>query len=175
MKIDSSTCAVVVGGASGMGAASVRALRARGAGVAILDRDSARGSVLATEVGACFVAVDVTDEESVVQAFDAARRAQGQERILIATPGGGGLGYTAWRDAASGDIRRHDIARFEHIVRLNLTGTFLCASVAAAGMMTLAPAECGNRGVILMTSSVASQARPPQRQLTWRQRLQSTA
>lgn len=160
MKIDSSVRAVVVGGASGMGAATVRALRTRGAGVAILDRDHDRGNAVAAEVGACFFQVDVTSEDSVVQAFDAARRAQGQERILVATPGGGGLGYTAWRDKATGEIRRHDIPRFEHILRLNLTGTFLCASVAAAGMMTLAPADCGDRGVILMTSSVASQDAP---------------
>jgi NAD(P)-dependent dehydrogenase (short-subunit alcohol dehydrogenase family) len=156
MKLDSSLVAVVVGGASGMGAGTVEALRAQGARVAILDRNVEAGSVLATRTGAAFFAVDVTDEASVVQAFEAARRHQGQERVLVHTPGGGGLGRIAWRDEQTGQARRHDFSRFERILRLNLSGSFLCVSVSAQGMLSLPVDEQGERGVILMTSSVAS-------------------
>lgn len=160
MKIDSTLAAVVVGGASGMGAATVRALRARGARVSILDLDAERGTALAEQTGAAFFRADVTDDRALQSAFDAARDAHGQERAIVITPGGGGLGHTAWRDAKTGAIRRHDAARFSRIVNLNLTGTFLCASIAAAGMMSTDVDACGDRGVIVMTSSTASQDGP---------------
>ncbi len=163
MKLDQNThvSAVVVGGASGMGEATVRALTARGVKVAILDLNEDKGCLVAQATGAAFFKTDITDEHSVVAAFEAARSTHGQERILVATPGGGGLGYTAWRDAEKhGEIRRHDFQRFRRIVDLNLNGMFLCASVAAAGMLTLAPDEDGERGAIVMTSSTASQDGP---------------
>lgn len=160
MKIDSDLAAIVVGGASGMGAATVRALRQRGARVAILDLDEVHGQALAGETGALYFRADVTADANLQPAFDAARQAQGQERALVVTPGGGGLGSTAWRDAATGAIRRHAPERFARIIALNLTGTFLCASIGAAGMMTLPVAEDGDRGTIVMTSSTASQDAP---------------
>lgn len=160
MKIHPDICAIVVGGASGMGEATVRALRSRGARVAVLDLNAERGQAVAAQTGACFHPVDILDEDSVVAAFEAARRAQGQERILVCTPGGGGLGHTAWRDARTGAIRRHDFGRFSRIVALNLHGTFLCASVSAAGMLALPVGEDGDRGAIVMTSSTASQDGP---------------
>jgi NAD(P)-dependent dehydrogenase (short-subunit alcohol dehydrogenase family) len=160
MKLDNGLSAVVVGGASGMGAAVVRALRGRDVKVAVLDLSEEKGRAVAAETGASFFRADVMDEDSVIAAFDGARRVQGQERILVATPGGGGLGCTAWRDAATGAIRRHDFGRFSRIIALNLNGTFLCASVAAAGMLTLPPGEDGERGVIVLTSSTASQDGP---------------
>jgi NAD(P)-dependent dehydrogenase (short-subunit alcohol dehydrogenase family) len=143
-----------------MGEATARALRARQVRVAILDLNRDRGEAVAAGTGAVFFQADVTSEASVVRAFEAAREINGQERILVATPGGGGLGYTAWRDAATGTIRRHDFERFARIVELNLNGTFLCASIAAAGMMSLEPGDDGDRGVIVMTSSTASQDAP---------------
>jgi NAD(P)-dependent dehydrogenase (short-subunit alcohol dehydrogenase family) len=158
MKIDSNLVAIVVGGASGMGAGTVQALRAQGAKVAVLDQNAEAGVAVAAHTGAAFFPVDVMDEASVVQAFAAAREHQGQERVLVHTPGGGGLGRIAWRE--DGKIRRHDFARFERIIKLNLNGTFLCASVAAEGMLALEPGENGERGVIIMTSSVASTDAP---------------
>lgn len=158
MKIDSNLTVVVVGGASGMGAGTVEALRAQGANVAILDQNTEGGAAVAARTGAAFFPVDVMEEASVVEAFASARQHQGQERVLVHTPGGGGLGRIAWRE--NGKVRRHDFARFERIVKLNLNGTFLCASVAAEGMLGLAPDENGERGVIIMTSSVASTDAP---------------
>lgn len=160
MKLEKGVSAIVAGGASGMGEATVHALRRCGVAVAILDRNAELGAAVAQKTGALFFEVDVTNEESVVSGFGRARECQGQERIFVHTPGGGGLGFTAWRDQKIGEIRRHDFQRFSRIVTLNLNGTFLCASVAAAGMMTLAPEEDGERGVILMTSSTASQDAP---------------
>jgi NAD(P)-dependent dehydrogenase (short-subunit alcohol dehydrogenase family) len=161
VQLSANVSAVVMGGASGLGEATVRALRARQVRVAILDLNRERGSAVAAETGALFFAANVLDEASMVSAFDAARSAQGQERVLVTTPGGGGLGHTAWRDASQGRIRRHDFQRFGQIVALNLNGTFLCASIAAAGMMTLTNGADGDRGVIVMTSSTASQDAPP--------------
>ncbi|MNB93416.1 2,5-dichloro-2,5-cyclohexadiene-1,4-diol dehydrogenase [compost metagenome] len=143
-----------------MGEATVRALRARNVKVAILDLNEEMGRTVANETGSAFFRADIMDEQSVVDAFEGARAVNGQERILVATPGGGGLSYTAWRDADSGAIRRHDFQRFNKIISLNLNGTFLCASIAAAGMMNLNADQNGDRGVILMTSSVASQDGP---------------
>lgn len=143
-----------------MGKGTVRAFRAAGVRVAILDRAVEDGCALAAETGSTFFETDVLDEASVVAAFADARAAQGQERILVHTPGGGGLGLTAWRDTQDGRIHRHDFAQFSRIVSLNLNATFLCASVAAAGMMSLEPDDEGERGVIVMTSSTASQDGP---------------
>jgi len=156
MQIDQALIAVVVGGASGMGAATVEQLRAHGATVAILDKNADLGNALATRTGASFFPIDVMDESSVVAAFEAARHKQGQERVLVHTPGGGGLGAIAWREPQGGALRRHDFARFERIIKLNLNSTFLCASVAAQGMLGLPVGPEGDRGVIVLTSSVAS-------------------
>jgi NAD(P)-dependent dehydrogenase (short-subunit alcohol dehydrogenase family) len=158
MELNEHVSAVVVGGASGMGEATVRALRARKVHVAILDMNPEMGNAVATEVGAVFFQVDATDEKSVVDAFALARRANGQERILVTTVGGGNLNRTVWREG--GAILRHDYTRFCEIVALNLNSAFLCASVAAAGMMALPAGEDGSRGVIVMTSSTASQDGP---------------
>jgi NAD(P)-dependent dehydrogenase (short-subunit alcohol dehydrogenase family) len=154
MKIDSNLVAVVVGGASGMGAGTVEALRAQGAKVAILDLNAEAGAAVAARTGATFFPINVLEEASVVEAFAAARKHQGQERAMVFTPGGGGVQRTVWRE--DGVIKRHDFARFEYIIKLNLNSTFLCASVAAEGMLGLEPDENGERGVIVMTSSVAS-------------------
>jgi len=160
MKLDKDTSAVVCGGASGMGAATVRALRDSRVKVAILDLNEELGRKVAAETGATFFKIDVLDEDSVVRGFAAARAQQGQERILVCTPGGGGMGYTAWRDAKTGEIRRHDFARFSRIVALNLNGTFLCASVASAGMMSLPVVAEEERGIIILTSSTTSEDAP---------------
>ncbi len=155
MDINATVTAVVCGGASGLGEATVRALRAAGAQVAILDRDVARGESLARDTGAFFAEVDVAREESVINAFAAARRALGQERVLVHTPAIGAMSPLAWRDTA-GQIQRHSADSFNNIVRINVIGTFLCASVSAAGMMTLTSSG-DERGAMVLTSSIASE------------------
>ena len=79
MKIDG-TAAVVTGGASGLGEATARALAAKGAKVAIFDRDADKGERIAAEIGGVFCEVDVTSDEKVAAAFEKARAAPARER-----------------------------------------------------------------------------------------------
>ncbi len=98
MKIDSTLAAIVTGGASGLGLATVKALRAAGARVAIFDRSEEQGQQAAAESGAIFCSCDVLSDESVEAAFAQARAAQGQERALVCCAGGGNAIPTARRD-----------------------------------------------------------------------------
>jgi NAD(P)-dependent dehydrogenase (short-subunit alcohol dehydrogenase family) len=148
--------AVVTGGASGLGEATVRALAGQGAKVAIFDRDAARGEALAVEVGGTFCMVDVADSASVEAAFAAARAAHGQERVLVNCAGIGIVAKTASRARDTGAIRHFPFADYEKVLRINLFGTFYCIATAATGMMTLDPQEDGERGLIVNTSSIAA-------------------
>ena len=85
MKLDSSLSAVVTGGASGLGLATVRALRDAGVKVAIFDINEDSGQAIAAEVGATFCQVDIMSEDSVLAGFDAARAAQGQVHTRCST------------------------------------------------------------------------------------------
>jgi len=155
MKIDSSLAAVVTGGASGLGLATVKALRAAGAKVAIFDLNEETGQQAAEETGAVFCQVDVLSDESVDMAFAKARAANGQERVLVACAGGGNAIPTARRDKNTGEINIFPSDKFEFVLKLNTVGTFRCITRAAAGMMTLEPYD-GDRGVIISTASAAA-------------------
>lgn len=155
MKIDATLAAVVTGGASGLGLATVKALRAAGAKVAIFDLNPETGERAAAETGAIFCRCDVLTDASVDEAFAKARAEQGQERALICCAGGGNAIATARRDKQSGEIKIFPSEQFEWVLRLNTVGTFRCISRAAAGMMTLDPIE-GERGVLVNTSSAAA-------------------
>src|SRR5271156_4429055 len=155
MKIDSSLAAVVTGGASGLGLATVKALRAAGAAVAIFDLNAASGEAAAAETGAVFCQCDVLSDESVDQAFARARAAQGQERALVCCAGGGNAIPTVRRDKTTGALSVFPTDKFEWVLRLNTVGTFRCLTRSAAGMMTLEPVE-GERGAIVNTASAAA-------------------
>jgi NAD(P)-dependent dehydrogenase (short-subunit alcohol dehydrogenase family) len=155
MKIDATLAAVVTGGASGLGLATVKALRAAGAKVAIFDLNPETGEKAAAETGALFCQCDVLTDESVDVAFAKARAAHGQERALVCCAGGGNAISTARRDKASGEIRIFPTDKFEWVLKLNTVGTFRCITRAAAGMMTLDPVN-GERGVLLNTASAAA-------------------
>jgi NAD(P)-dependent dehydrogenase (short-subunit alcohol dehydrogenase family) len=159
MKLDSNIAAVVTGGASGLGAATVHALHAHGVKIAILDleRQREKGEALAKEVGGVFVAANVTSEEEVDKAFDAARAANGQERILVNCAGTGNAARTVSRDRNTGEIKRFATDAFNMIIQINLVGTFRCISKSAAGMLTLDPLPDGDRGAIVNTASVAAE------------------
>ncbi|MDP3300309.1 MAG: SDR family NAD(P)-dependent oxidoreductase [Phenylobacterium sp.] len=156
MKLDSSVAAVVTGGASGLGEATVRALAAHGVKVAIFDMNADKGEAVAKDVGGIFCKVDVTDDATVEAGFEKARAAHGQERILINCAGTGFAAKTASRDKTTGETKSHPIAIFEKIVQINLVGTFRCVAKAAQGMLSLEPLEDGERGVIVNTASVAA-------------------
>ena len=155
MKVDSTLAAVVTGGASGLGLATVKALRTAGANVAIFDVNPETGEQAAAEVGAIFCRCDVLSDESVDEAFAAARAAQGQERALVCCAGGGNAIATARRDKHTGEITIFPSDKFEWVLRLNTVGTFRCITRSAAGMMALAPIE-GERGVMVNTASAAA-------------------
>lgn len=155
MKIDSSLTAIVTGGASGLGLATVKALRAAGAKVAIFDLNEEVGQAAAAETGALFVQCDVLSDESVDAAFAKARAAHGQERALVSCAGGGNAIRTAWRDKETGEIKFFPADKFEWVLKLNTVGTFRCITRSAAGMMTLDPID-GERGVLVNTASAAA-------------------
>ena len=157
MKIDSSIAAVVTGGASGLWEASARALAAKGAKVAIFDLNEDWGQRVAGSIGGTFCRVDVADEASVDAGFAKAREAHGQERALVCCAGIGTIGKTVRRDKDSGEISHLPVDLFMKTIRVNLLGTFQCVAKSATGMMTLDGLEDGERGAMVVTSSVAAE------------------
>ena len=157
MELNSSISAVVTGGASGLGEATARALAKKGVKVALLDMNKTKGEAVAAEIGGIFCEANVTDEASVVAAFEKARAAHGQERILVNCAGTGNAAKTASRDKKTGEIKFFAAKDFDRIIQINLVGTFRCIAQAAAGMLTLDPLDGGERGAIVNTASVAAQ------------------
>jgi len=158
LKLNSEICAVISGGASGLGEATARLLANRGVRVALFDVNANRGEAIAEEIGAVFCAVDVTRDDSVDAGFAKARAANGQERILVNCAGTGGAALkTASRDKQTGQIRHFPSADFDRLIQINLIGTFRCIARSAAGMLGVAPLADGDRGVIINTASVAAE------------------
>ena len=157
MELDGSIAAVVTGGASGLGAATARALAAKGVRVAIFDLQETKGRAVAGEIGGLFSAVDVTSDASVDAGFAAARAAHGQESVLVCCAGTGNAMKTASRSKEDGSIRHFALEAFDWLVQINLVGTFRCVAKSAAGMLTLDPGADGERGAIVMTASVAAE------------------
>ena len=145
--------ALIVGGASGMGAASARHFaRELGAKVTIADIDAERGSDLAAELDGSFVACDVRDEDQVRAAVEAAAGSAGRGlRVALCSAGGG---YRA--KTASASRGPHPLPEFQHIIDLNLIGTFNVVRLAAFGMLANEPEADGERGVVISTSSIAA-------------------
>ena len=156
MQIDG-VSAVVTGGASGLGEATARALAAKGAKVAIFDRDVERGEKVASEIGGIFCEVDVTSDEKVGAAFDKARGAHGQERILVNCAGVANAVKTVGRDKETKEPKRYPMHQFELAIAINLVGSFRCIAFSAYGMVGLDPLEDGERCCIINTASVAAE------------------
>lgn len=140
---------VVTGGASGLGAAVARAFRSKGANVTVFDRDTERGAALATEIGATFCNVDVTDEASVQAGVAAAKAAMGRVSVLVNCAGIATGARVVGRDGP------HDLAMFRRTVDINLVGSFNCMRLCAAEMASNAETE-GERGVVINTASIAA-------------------
>ena len=157
MILDSTVSAVVTGGASGLGAATARALAAKGVKVAIFDLQEEKGLAVAAEIGGVFCEVNVTDDASVDAGFAKARKAHGQERILVNCAGTGNAIKTASRSKTDGSIKHFPLDAFNWIIQINLVGTFRCIAKSAAGMLSLEPMEDGERGAIVNTASVAGE------------------
>jgi len=157
MKIDSTTAAVVTGGASGLGEATAQALAAAGVKVAIFDINDERGEAVAKAIGGLFVHVDITDEQSVVDGFAKARAAHGQERICVHCAMVSARGKTLAWDKESGGYKRLSTESYQFGVNGTLVASYRIASLSALGMASLPPLEDDERGVITLTASVAAQ------------------
>ena len=142
--------ALVTGGASGLGLATVKALHDQGASVVILDLPSSNGEVVAKELGdrVRFAAGDVTDEASVVAALDLAE-SLGPLRVTVNCAGIGNAIKTVGKQGA------FPLAEFQRVVNINLVGTFNVLRLAAERIAKTDPIE-GERGVIINTASVAA-------------------
>jgi len=149
MKLNG-TVALVTGGASGLGAATVRRLVAGGAKVMIVDRDEPRGQALAGELGQAFTKADVTDPAQIEAAVAAAARL-GTLRIAVSCAGVGWASRTLDRTG-----KPHDLDAFKTVIGVNLIGTFNVLRLAAAAIAKADPLEHGERGVIVNTASVAA-------------------
>jgi len=144
--------AVVTGGASGLGAATVRRLHAGGARVIIADRNAETGRALAAELGAgvAFAEVDVTDEATMAAAFDRAVSEHGGLHALVNCAGVGMAQKILTRDGT------HDLDVFSFVIKVNLIGVFNALKLAAARMQHTQANAGGERGVIINTASIAA-------------------
>jgi len=150
MQLDKSISAIVSGGASGLGAATAKALAAKGVQVAIFDLNQEAGTRLAAELGGMFVKVDVADPQSVASGIEAAQKQHGVARIVVNCAGIAPAAKTVSRGKA------HDPATFAKTININLIGSFNTSSQAAQAMSTTEPLASGERGVIINTASVAA-------------------
>jgi NAD(P)-dependent dehydrogenase (short-subunit alcohol dehydrogenase family) len=157
MIIDKTTAAVVTGGASGLGRATAEALAAAGAKVAIFDVNVDKGEEVAKAIGGLFVKVDITSEDSVVAGFAAARAAHGQERITVHCAMTSRRGKTLAFDKEAGKLKRLPTSDYEYGVQGVLVASYRVASLSAEGMASAPAMEDGERGVIILTASVAAQ------------------
>ncbi|MCL5744287.1 MAG: SDR family NAD(P)-dependent oxidoreductase [Acidobacteria bacterium] len=142
--------AIVTGGASGLGTATARALAARGAHVAVLDVNEPDAEAVASEIGGLSVACDVTSVDSTERALAAARAAHGPARIVVNCAG---IAPGAKIVGRNGPM---PLEAFRCVVDVNLNGTFNVMRLAAADLQKLEPLADGERGVIVLTASIAA-------------------
>lgn len=151
MELDGSG-AIVSGGASGLGEATVRALIGRGARVVIADLNAERGEELASELGdsARFVLCDVTDAESTGRAVAEATASFGPLRVAVGCAGVGWAERTLGREGAA------SLDAFEQVVKVNLIGMFNLLRLSAEAIAQSDPTSDGERGLVVMTASIAA-------------------
>jgi NAD(P)-dependent dehydrogenase (short-subunit alcohol dehydrogenase family) len=141
--------ALVVGGASGLGEATVRRLHQQGASVTIADINTETGEALGAELGVRFVACDVREEDQVHAAVEAAR-ADGGLRICVCCAG------TGYAQKVTGSKGPHPLEPFAAILAINLIGTFNVLRFASTAMLGNEPLADGERGVCINTASIAA-------------------
>jgi 3-hydroxyacyl-CoA dehydrogenase/3-hydroxy-2-methylbutyryl-CoA dehydrogenase len=146
------TVALVTGGASGLGAATVRELVTAGARVMILDRAQSDGPTFAESLGgnAAFVAADVTSDAEVSAAVQQTMERFGAVHINVNCAGTGAAMKTT---SKAGPM---PLELFAKVIEINLIGTFNVLRLCAAHMAKNAPNDDGERGVIVNTASVAA-------------------
>ena len=142
--------AIVTGGASGLGAATAKALANAGAKVAILDLNISLAEKIANEIGGIAIECNVADDESAKNAISIAKEKHGVARVLVNCAG---IGTPSRIVGKEGPMPLND---FEKVIKVNLIGSFNMMRLAAAEMITAEPLEDGERGVIISTASVAA-------------------
>jgi len=143
--------ALVVGGASGLGAATARRLQAAGARVVIADLNAEKGDALAAELGerASFVEANVLEAQQIEAAVaDAAQ--DGELRACVNCAGIG------WAQRTVSKQGPHDLEIFSNVIKVNLIGTFNVLRLAAAAMNENEPDAGGERGACINTASIAA-------------------
>lgn len=151
MQIESAG-ALVTGGASGLGEATVRRLHGAGAHIVIADLNADKGEALASELGerAGFVECNVTDEDGVASAIERAADAPDGLRIAV---GCAGIG---WAQRVTGKQGPHPLDLFRNVVEVNLVGMFNVLRLATTAMNANEPDDEGERGLFVGTASVAA-------------------
>ncbi len=150
MKIAGQT-ALVTGGGSGLGEALARELARQGAKVAVLDVNAENAQRVAGEVGGIGLTADITDTASLTAALDAAEAALGPARIVMNIAGIGTAKRVVGKDGSPAPLED-----FERVIRVNLIGTYNVVRLTAAQIVKLPVLDDGERGVMLMTASVAA-------------------
>ncbi len=143
--------ALVVGGASGLGEATARALASAGARVVIADLNAEKGLALAAELGEGveFCEANVLEEEQVAAAVERAAEAPGGLRISVCCAGIG------WVERTTGKRGPHNLEYFGNVIKVNLVGSFNVLRLAATAMNDNEPNAGGERGVCINTASIA--------------------
>jgi NAD(P)-dependent dehydrogenase (short-subunit alcohol dehydrogenase family) len=143
---------LVTGGGSGLGAACVRRLLARGGRVVIADVQKEVGAALARELGdrSRFVETDVTNRASAERSVETVLREFGAIYGLVNCAG------IALAERVVGKTGPHRLESFARVINVNLIGTFNMISVAATALSANEPLPSGERGVIVNTASVAA-------------------
>jgi NAD(P)-dependent dehydrogenase (short-subunit alcohol dehydrogenase family) len=143
---------VISGGASGLGAATAQMVVASGGAVALLDRNATAGCALAASLGpaARFIETDVTSSDQVERAFAEVRATLGPLHAAVCTAG------IAVAERALPREGVQPLDHFTRVIDINLVGTFNVVRVAASHLAQTSPSESGERGVIVMTASVAA-------------------
>ena len=142
--------AIVTGGASGLGAATARALAAAGAKVAVFDINEAGAASVARDIGGVGIGCDVASADGAKAAIEKAKAAHGTARVLVNCAGIGPAKRIVGRDGAM------PLEDFERVIRINLIGTFNMMRLVAADMQTVDLLADGERGVIVSTASIAA-------------------
>lgn len=144
--------AVVTGGASGLGEATVRQLIRQGGRVAILDLNEERGNLLAGELGDSVICLptDVTNEQEVTDSLVTAAEQFSGINVAVNCAGIGTPGKMLSKNGPM------PLTQFEKVVQVNLIGTFNVTRLAASHMQQNEPDSEGERGVIINTASVAA-------------------
>ncbi|WP_068087594.1 3-hydroxyacyl-CoA dehydrogenase [Polycladidibacter stylochi] len=151
MHINRNLNSIVTGGASGLGAATVRHLASLGANPVIFDLNEEAGSKLAEELNTKFYRVDVTSKDSIAKALDQVQAHYGDIHILVNCAGIAPAAKTTSRGEP------HSLELFEKVIDINLVGTFRMIALVATRMSAQSPLNAtGERGVIINTASIAA-------------------